>query len=276
MESKTFVYDIIIYLYTLSLLFSFSDTIHKNRRAKWIGTGLLIIVWILQSNFFILRMIDNSYFPILTMFETLFFFSWIVVTISLMLNFILKHDLFVFAVNVTAFTIMALSFFSDSSAIPTLHSWEIHDELLFIHISLAISSYAFFLISFILSCLYLLLFHMLKKKKWFNYLKKLPSLEKIDKFAFYSVIIGLPLLLLSIILSLIWMVLTNHLSYLVDLKVINSLLVLVAYIFYLFKKLKKHTLGNILAFWNVIAFVLLLINFIISNYLSDFHIWIWM
>ncbi|MFS1513933.1 cytochrome c biogenesis protein CcsA [Chengkuizengella sp. SCS-71B] len=276
MGAKTFIYDIIIYLYTLSLLFSFSDTIHKNWRAKWIGTGLLIIVWILQSNFFILRMIDNSYFPILTMFETLFFFSWIVVTISLMLNFILKHDLFVFSVNIAAFTIMALSFFSDSSAIPTLQNWEIHDELLFIHISLAISSYAFFLISFILSCLYLMLFRMLKEKKWFNYLKKLPSLEKIDKFAFLSVMIGLPLLLLSIILSLIWMVLTNHLSYLLDLKVINSLLVLVAYSFYLFKKLKRHTSGNELVFWNIISFVLLLINFIISNYLSDFHKWIWM
>ncbi|NBI28793.1 cytochrome c biogenesis protein CcsA [Chengkuizengella marina] len=276
MESKTFVYDIIIYLYTLSLLFSFSDTIYKNRKAKWIGTGLLIIVWILQSNFFILRMIDNSYFPILTMFETLFFFSWVVVTISLMLNFILKHDLFVFTVNVAAFTIMALSFFSDSSAIPTLRNWEIHDELLFIHITLAISSYAFFLVSFILSCLYLMLFRMLKEKKWSNYLKKLPSLEKIDKFAFLSVMIGLPLLLLSIILSIIWMVLTDHLLYLLDLKVMNSLLVLVAYIFYLFKKLKKHTTGNKLAFWNVIAFVLLLINFIVSNYLSDFHIWIWM
>ncbi|MDP5272694.1 cytochrome c biogenesis protein CcsA [Chengkuizengella axinellae] len=276
MGSKTFIYDIIIYLYTLSLLFSFSDTIHKNRRAKWIGTGLLIIVWILQSNFFILRMLEHSYFPILTMFDTLFFFSWIVVTISLMLNIILKHELFVFAVNVAAFTIMVISFFSDSSALPTLQNWAIHDELLFIHITLAMSSYAFFLVSFILSCLYLILFRMLKEKKWFNYLKKLPSLEKIDRFAFFTVIIGLPLLLVSIILILIWMILTDHLSYLLDLKVLNSFLVLGAYIFYLIKKLKIHSPGNNLAFWNIIAFIILLINFIISNYLSDFHMWIWM
>ena len=53
-------------------------------------------------------------------------------------------------------------------------------ELLFIHITFAILSYAAFSLSFVFSTLYLILYHVLKQKKWTKQFSRFPSLQQAE------------------------------------------------------------------------------------------------
>jgi HemX protein len=49
MVTQSWLYDAILYIYALSLLFYFSDFARANRSVKRMGTGLLSFVWVLQT-----------------------------------------------------------------------------------------------------------------------------------------------------------------------------------------------------------------------------------
>lgn len=276
MVMKSWIYDAIIYIYTLSLLFYFSDFVEPNRRAKQFGTGLLAFVWVLQTVFFISRMRDLRQPAVFSMFDSLFFFAWLIVTLSLVLNVVFRMDVLVFFVNIVGIAVLALNFFTDESVSPLLEQWHIEDELLFIHVSLAICSYAAFLVSAVLSGMYLFLNHMLKKKQWTQTIKRLPSLDKIDKSSYIFVLVGTPFLILSLTLGMVWLHITGHLQLMLDPKVLNSLLVIAVYGFYLTQRLSWKKSGTTLALWNLAAFAFVFANFVLSNFLSRFHQWIWL
>lgn len=274
--SKMWIYDGMMYVYTLSLLCHFSGFVEKKRRAKQLGTGLLVFVWILQTFFFVQRLIERNDLPVISMFETLFFISWLFVTVALLIHLFLRMDMLLIMVNATGFVFLGLGLFSDREATPTLAGWDVADELLFIHITLAIASYAAFFVSALLSGMYLFLHRRLKRKKWTKAVRMLPDLGTIDRYSSRFAGIGAPLLALSLALGIIWVVLIGHLRLLYDVKVINSLLILTAYAFYFVQRLARQAPQLKLAWWNLAAFAFIIANFIVSNYLSRFHQWIWM
>ncbi|GIP39176.1 protein HemX [Paenibacillus sp. J31TS4] len=273
MLTQTWIYDAILYIYALSLLFYFSDFASANRSAKRIGTGLLVFVWILQTAFFVMQLGSLRSF---SAYETLFFYSWMLVTVSLLVSRFARIELFVFFVNLVGFAVLALNFFSKPGAVPTLEGWHITDELLFIHVSLAIASYTAFLAAAIFSGMYLFLHRKLKDKKWGGRMKRLPSLETMDQYAWTTVLTGFPLLMLALALGLAWLVLQGSDHLLLDPKVLSSLVLLAVYAAVIVSRSAFQASRQTLAKWILAAFVLVLINFLLSNWLSGFHQWIWM
>ncbi|MVP00507.1 cytochrome c biogenesis protein [Paenibacillus lutrae] len=273
MVTRSIWYDAIIYLYALSLLFYFSDVARANRSAKQIGTGLLYFVWVLQTAYLGYSLYEHLGRWVFSMFETLFLFSWVLITASLVISRFYRIELVVFFVNLFGLAVLALNFFSDSHVSPLIDQWNINDELLFIHVSLAVGSYAAYTVSFVLSGMYLFLHRKLKQKSWTASMKKMPSLEKIERYTYVSVVIGTPLLMLALSLGVAWVLIENNVFLLWDTKVINSLLVLCAYGFYLFQHHSLSISGPKLAKWNLAAFVIVLLNFILSNVFSGFHNW---
>jgi HemX protein len=273
MVTKSWLYDAIIYIYALSLLFYFSDFVGSNRSAKRMGTGLLSFVWVLQTIYLVLGLIYHDPTVAFSMFETLFLLTWLLVTVSLVVNRFFRIDLFVFTVNVLGFSVLALNFFSNPKVSPTLASWNINDELLFIHISLSIASYTAFVVAGVFSAMYLFLHRQLKEKNWSKLMQRLPSLDKTDHYSYVSVIIGAPLLLLGMSLGVVWIALEGDPSLFFDPKVINSWFVLLAYIFYLFQRLMLKTPGYKLALWNLAAFFIMALNVVFANFYSSFHQW---
>jgi HemX protein len=138
------------------------------------------------------------------------------------------------------------------------------------------ASYAAFLTAAVLSGMYLFLHRQLKEKHWSATMKRLPSLEKTDRYAYVAVITGTPLLLLALALGVVWIALQGKKELFFDPKVVNSLFVLAAYVFYLFQRKTLGIEGNKLAAWNLAAFLIVIINFVVSNLYSNFHHWIWM
>jgi HemX protein len=273
MFGLSWIYDLIIYLYAISVLLYFSDFMSRNPKANRIAFWVLTIVWGLQTIFFVSRMIDKNYLPVITQFETLFFYSWLLVTLSLIMNYFFRIDFFLFFTNVVGFAIMVMNLFSDPDVDPKIGA-EISSHIMFIHITLAFLSYAAFLLSGVSSLMYIIQDRLLKEKRWTPLLKRLPSIGQLSHFSYLLVLFGVPLLVLSLILGSIWAYKILPDPFWLDPKVWFSILVLIAYSIYLYGKTVSGWIGRKLALWNMVAFVTVLINYLISRNISIFHQWL--
>ncbi|MBP1930390.1 cytochrome c biogenesis protein [Ammoniphilus resinae] len=270
---QSWVFDVTIYIYAASVLLYFSDFMQSNRRVNRSAFWLLAVVWILQTAFFVTQMVAKDYFPVLTLFETLFLYSWIIVSLSLIINYIFKMHLLVFFSNIIGFAVMAIALFANPNATPALSS-QLTSELLFIHISLAFISYGALSISSVLSGMYLLQNKLLKEKKWNPLLLKLPSLGILELYAYRLAMIGVPTLLLALILGMIWAYVVVKHSVWLDPKVLMSLVVIFGYGTYLYQRITASSQGKKLARLNVVAFTTILLNYLVSGSISSFHQWL--
>ncbi|MCY1118804.1 cytochrome c biogenesis protein [Bacillus safensis] len=260
-----------ILIYALSVLFYFIDFLQHNRKAGKMAFWLLSIVWLLQTVYMFYIMIETDRFPVLNVAEGLYFYTWVLVTLSLVLTKVLRVEFIVFFTNVIGFSMMAIHTFTPSD----LHSAELTgkltSELLVIHITMAILSYGAFSLSFAFSLLYLFQYRLLKKKKWGKWLLRIEDLSKLDHMAYVLNIIGVPMLLLSLILGIIWAYISYDTLYWTDAKVLGSFIMLFLYGFYLYIRLVRNMQGKIVAFWNVASFLVLMINYFLLGSLSTFH-----
>ncbi|WP_062234050.1 cytochrome c biogenesis protein [Fictibacillus sp. FJAT-27399] len=273
MQNANWIYDTTIILYALSIIGYFIDFLQNNRKANRMAFWLLSIVWMLQTVFFVQRMIEVGRPPILTPFEGLFFYAWILVTFSLVMNYFFRIDFLVFFTNVLGFLIMSINLFAPGEQVSDEMSTRLISELLVIHVTMAFVSYGAFTLSFIFSIMYLLQHRLLKQKKWSKRLQRLGSLSRLERLSFVLNMTGVPILLLSLILGVIWAFLKIQSFSLLDAKVITSFIVIAVYSVFLYQKVAKGLQGKTLAIWNTGAFLIVLINYFLASTLTEFHFW---
>jgi HemX protein len=269
----TRLHELTVVLYAFSVLLYFFDFLHHNRKANRIAFWLLAFVWVLQTVFLGIYMYKTGRFPVLTIFEGLYFYAWILVTLSIAINHLLRVDFIVFFTNILGFTVMAIHTFAPMQYSSHLMAKQLVSELLLIHITMAILSYGAFSLSFVFSSLYLLQYDLLKRKKWGSRLIRLADLDKLEKSSYILAVIGVPMLLLSLILGLQWAFLKVPGMPWYDMKIIGSFLLLIAYSILLYLHIMKNLSGRKLAIWNTAAFLIVLINFFLFGRLSSFHLW---
>ncbi|WP_144547844.1 inner membrane protein YpjD [Bacillus sp. X1(2014)] len=269
----TRLHELTVVLYAFSVLLYFFDFLHHNRKANRIAFWLLAFVWILQTVFLGIYMYKTGRFPVLTIFEGLYFYAWILVTLSIVINHLLRVDFIVFFTNILGFTVMAIHTFAPIQYSSHIMAKQLVSELLLIHITMAILSYGAFSLSFVFSSLYLLQYDLLKRKKWGTRLIRLADLDKLEKSSYILAVIGVPMLLLSLILGLQWAFLKVPGMPWYDMKIVGSFLLLIAYSILLYLHSMKNLSGRKLAIWNTAAFLIVLINFFLFGRLSSFHLW---
>ncbi|KKB35110.1 cytochrome c biogenesis protein CcsA [Bacillus thermotolerans] len=272
-QGMTRIHELMIILYALAIMLYFIDFLNQNRKANKIAFSILSIVWALQTIFLFLYMLETRRFPVLTLFEGLYFYAWVLITFSLVINRLLRMDFTVFFVNVIGFSIMAIHTFTPVQIESEAMAERLISELLLIHITMAILSYAAFSFSFIFSLLYLLQHRLLKMKKWNQRLWRLGDLEKLERFSYVFNAVGVPMLLLSLILGLIWKVITLPDVSWFDVKIVASFILLIIYGVYLYLKIRREMYGKPLALLNTAAFLVLFINFFLVSRFSSFHFW---
>ncbi len=265
--------ELTVLVYALSVLLYFIDFLHRNRKANQVAFWLLAFVWLLQTVFLIVYMLRVGRFPVLTVIEGLYFYVWVLITLSLGINRWLKVDFIVFFTNVIGFGFMVMHTFTPLEFGPAGMSDHLISELLLIHITFAIMSYGAFAVSFVFSCLYLIQYDLLKRKKWGTILIRIADLSMLEKMAYILNCIGVPLLLLSLILGTQWAYLKIPDVSWYDAKIVGSFIVLAVYSIFLYLKVKKGLQGRTLAMWNVASFLIVLINFFVFGKLSGFHLW---
>lgn len=268
MLAERLIYLFIIYAYALSLFFSLADLLAPDgRKARW-GCILHVVVWLAQTAFLLVRILVN--FPLFASYDALFFYSWVLVTFSLVLHLYLRIDLFVFFANLIGFIVLSLSLFTVQH-VSVDQAELLLSELVFIHVTMAILAYAFFSLSTLFAVLFLIGNHLLKKKKWNRTLRRLPSLGRIQTFGHWLAIAGVVFLVLSLILGSIWAYQQVGSDFWQDSKVYGSLLVLIAYLFQL-RRLNSWS-GPSRARLSIVAFMTIPLNILLFGAGTSFHQW---
>lgn len=269
----TRLHELTVILYAISVLLYFVDFLQHNRKANRIAFWLLAFVWLLQTVFLILYMLETGRFPVLTIIEGLYFYAWVLVTLSLVINRLLRVDFIVFFTNILGFGIMAIHTFAPMQIDSTVMGEQLVSELLLIHITMAILSYGAFSVSSVFSLLYLIQYDLLKRKKWGTRLVRIADLSKLEHFSYILIIIGVPMLILSLILGVQWAFLKVPDMNWYDSKVLGSFTVLGIYSVILYLRTRKGLSGKQLSLWNIASFLIVLINFFLFGQLSSFHLW---
>lgn len=271
MIEMKWLYELSLLIYGFSLIGYFTDFIHNNRRANRYAFWLLSMVWVIQTAFFFYELFVKGNFPIVTVVDSLLLYSWVLLTFSLIINKLFAVRFIIFFINVFGFFILLLYVTaSAANRFPDQAIQFVH-EILIAHITLAIISYGFFTIAFLLSLMYLIQYHFLKKKKGLKWMWRLGDLEVLDNYSFKAVSIGVPLLLIAIILGVVWAYDSTSTFYWIDSKTIGSIVVWMVYTAYLALRIMNGYRGKILSTYNIAAFLILLINFFLFSSLSSFH-----
>lgn len=271
--TMTRLHEAIVVLYAIGIIFYFIDYLKKDSKSHRMAFWFISIVWVLQSIFLIIYIYETHRFPILTLFEGIYFYSWLLVSISILLHCIYRVDLPVFFINIIGFIFMVIHTFAPNQVAQSPVGEDLLSELLFIHITFAILSYVAFSLSFVFSVLYLILYNVLKKKKWTKQWTRLPSLQQAESSSTWAIIIGIPMLFISLILGLMWAYLIVDNLNVFDVKILGSLIVLLGYCLIIILNRKGRLNTTKYAWANIYAFLFIIINFFLGSSLSGFHFW---
>lgn len=266
------LYEVMVIFYATSTVLYFIDFFYKKVKIRRIAFWFISYVWILQTAFLILHVIDTKRFPILSLTDGIYFYAWLLVSLSIVLHCIARVDLPVFFMNLLGFIFVTIHLFvPERIQNPLIESLE--SEMLFIHIFFAMISYAAFTLSFVFSIVYLILYRSLKEKKINNLWSRLPSLTQMSSWMRSSILVGVPILLISLLLGLERGYLTLDNFTLLDFKIIGSFVITCLYfvIFILFQK-GKITPVNF-AWTQIYSYLIIVLNFFVGSKLSSFHIW---
>lgn len=261
-------YDLLTALYAPSLVLFFVDAVQPKRKINRLAVFLLFCVFLCETVILLVRLHAFGYIPVYSRFDALLLISWLILLIALVVDAFFRVDLFLFFANVLGFAIVLFDSFAGHVGL-SFASRE--QDLLIFHISLAILSYTLFSISFVLSFMYIIQESLLRKKCWNTWFLRLPSLERLDKFAFRCVIAGFPLLLLSGVLGAIWGSLVFHKLLLFDPKPIATFILWLMYGTYLGIRMRSGWGGTHLSWYNLFCFIGVIVNFWVIGDISVFH-----
>ncbi|WP_369902445.1 inner membrane protein YpjD [Bacillus manliponensis] len=271
--NNSIIYHTAIILYACSVSLYFIDYFQSNRKANKIAFWLLSVVWVLHSLFMFLRATESTIHPILTLLSGIYFYVWLLITISLIINRFMRIDFLVFFTNVVAFGVSAVAIFTPVGKMEPVLADQLSLELLYVHVGMAIISYATFTVSFIFSIMYLLQYRLLKQKKWNARLRRLGNLQKLESMSYGLNLFSVPFFLLAILLGCIWGYTKLHNFHWYDAKVIGSFIVLFVYCAGIYLRGSDTLQGKKIISWNIGAFLVMLINIFLFSSLSNFHFW---
>nr|WP_106780164.1 cytochrome c biogenesis protein CcsA [Lysinibacillus timonensis] len=270
--AMTRVYEMMVVLYAISIVLYFVDYFNKQYQVRRVAFWLVSIVWVMQTVFFLLDILETKRFPILSLIEGVYFYAWLLITISIILHCIARVDLPVFFINILGFIFATIHLFVKDQGDPILGETVI-SEMLIIHISFAILAYATFTLSFVFSVLYLILYKLLKQKKYTKMWSRLPSLSQISNWINKSILIAIPIFFISILLGLEWAFMTLEGFKIVDAKIIGSFVIVVLYLIIFILHRKGRLTGVNYSWAHIYTFLIIVINFFLGSKLSSFHLW---
>ncbi|EKU50179.1 cytochrome C assembly family protein [Staphylococcus massiliensis] len=275
MQDSIFIrfHEIILLIYVLSIGFYFIDFIKHNYKVKMLGVYTLGIVWVLQTISLTMFIIETRDFPFGSISEVFNVLTWLIILVSLITHRIKRLDFSIFLLNLIGFTLLTLHTFQ-----PTQYSsgglrLEAVNELLMIHISLAIVSYVAFAFAFVNGLLFLVQYRNLKEKRFDHSYFRIGSVAFLEQLLFYSTLTGFIILVLSLILGGLWGLFTIGSGILLDPKVISSSIIALLYGIFIYLFVRRKLNPKHLIYINIVLFLLCMINMIVITQLSTFHQW---
>lgn len=153
------------YYYMQPAFLAISSILYKESEGECFRLPFAYIGLVLPEPFLLQEMIAHAGLPVKDVYEGLYFYAWVLVSLSLFINRIYKVDFLTFFLNVVGFFMMLLYIASSAYEREWTQTIPFMDEVLIAHVTLAIVAYGFFTLSFVFSGMYLLQFQLLKRKK---------------------------------------------------------------------------------------------------------------
>src|SRR5699024_852264 len=233
MMNSSWLYEFILLIHSLSLIGYIMYFISSNWKIKRVSFWLFVTVWTMQTISIIFEMFVTKSFPIMNLNDGIYFYAWILLTFTFMLNRFLQVHFIVLFANIFAYFMMALSILLNAGQQSIGRSSELMHEILIAHITTSILSYGFFTLSFLLEMIYLIHYYFFQNIKGLNAMWRFSNLDRLDLLSDYAVVTGVPLLLIGLILGVVWAHVSGETFYWYDLKTIGSIVLLVIYSIYL-------------------------------------------
>jgi HemX protein len=269
----TVLTNLVLYVFALSLLFSIADLFQRNKNARDLAAGLLGVVWIMQAAFFLSRLFADNTLPVISSFETIYFFAWVLVTFALVSFFFLRTEVFFHGISIIGFVVLLFSLNNSATTVRPYMDLDDAVGIWPLHIALSIGAYGLFTVSALFAGTYLYMHRRLKTKTWTPIFHRLPNLQWMDKMAYRFALVGWAALSVALLLGCGWLVVIGEAQMLNDPKVYASLVVFFAYGVYIWRSARLSMVATRLATWNLIVYALVLVNFTMMNVLSGFHKW---
>lgn len=231
-----------------------------------LGIYLLGIVWVLQTISLSIFIIQTRHIPLGSISDVFYTLSWLIISISLILNLIKVLNFSVFFLNLIGLTLLGMNTFQPTHYTNKVQKIAVVDELLLVHIGLAVLSYVFFALAFVNALLYIMQYRNLKEKRFDQKYFRIGSVATLESIVFYSTLSGWIILIFSIILGTQWGVISVGERIFIDPKVILSSIITVLYGSYILLRINKWLNSRYLIYYNIILFCLNMINLFFATH----------
>jgi len=259
-------------LFGTTLFFYFLGTFHYllffiNQRESIgkVGNIATITAFGVHTLTLIYQMVNLGHVPMTNLKEALFFFSWAIVLIHVMLEFRYKIRIMGAFIVPLAFIAVLFSLICTVSTAPVPEYFK--SPWLGVHATLAFLGYAAYAISFGMGIMYLLQERQLKQKHPGAFYRRLPSLDLLDELNYKAVALGFPLHTVAILSGAIWANSVWGYFWGWEPKEIWSLITWLVYAVYLHARLIAGWRGRKASYLSVIGFLVVIFTFIGVNLL---------
>nr|YP_009509236.1 heme attachment to plastid cytochrome c [Gracilaria vermiculophylla]AXI96886.1 heme attachment to plastid cytochrome c [Gracilaria vermiculophylla]QXU75099.1 heme attachment to plastid cytochrome c [Gracilaria vermiculophylla]WDZ67927.1 heme attachment to plastid cytochrome c [Gracilaria vermiculophylla] len=259
-------------IYWINIAFKRSTVLYK------LGNIINVNISLLLTISLILRWIQNSYFPLSNLYESLIFLTWGLSFLQVILEQQNKRS-FIGAIT-TPIGLFTLGFASlslpenmkqASPLVPALRS-----NWLMMHVSVMMISYATLILGSLLSILFLVLYNIKNKTNTnlkLNYatqqLSRITLLQSIDNLSYRVIGLGFPLLTIGIIAGAVWANEAWGSYWSWDPKETWALITWLVFAAYLHSRLNKEWQGQKPAILASIGFVIVWICYLGVNFLGQ-------
>lgn len=166
------------------------------------ATWVLTLALLNHTLFFVFGYAKTGRFPIISLYETLSFFTWVMTAVYLVFQLKTKTRVLGAFVSPIAFLLMILASVGLGGSVPIPPS--MHGKLVMIHAILAVTGEAFFCLAACAGAMYLIQEGLIKRKKMSSFSRILPSLTDMDRINHISLLAGFPFLTIGILAGSIW------------------------------------------------------------------------
>jgi cytochrome c-type biogenesis protein CcsB len=274
--TSPWIFGAVMYAYLGVTVVYLIYAVTQSQRIGLVATVSLLLVLGVHTVGLVFRWIEThqtgyGYVPLSNMYESLVFFSWTIVLLYIVLEFLYKQKTIGVFVTPFAFLFIALTAIIPGvnakidPLVPALKSpW------LAIHVITCFVGYAAFAVSFWFSILFLV--KEKREKNSSTQMRFLPSTKLLDEINYRSVLIGFPMLTLGIVTGAAWANYAWGSYWSWDPKETWSLITWFIYAAFLHARLTRGWSGRKTAILSIVGFGAVIFTYFGVNYLiSGLH-----
>ena len=181
--SEKFLFSIAAILFTVGFLFNYFQIKSKGTYSHTLTYLFLLFGFVLQSIALYLRALVIHACPLGNTFEILQFILWSLILLFLLIRPVIRINALGLFIIFIASLVSAISLLIPSLDNPYSYSLEANNSFIELHASLAIFSYAIYMLLAIVSSMLLIQQWGLKKQRFQGLFSHLPAVQKLDSIA---------------------------------------------------------------------------------------------